>query len=71
VERQFQVVERQTQVVERRSGPLRLNLTTALSTRCPPKLQIPGAAHECKTLPRIEFHLRGPIGIFQLHKHAT
>jgi len=36
VERQFQVVERQTQVVERRSGPFRLNLTTALSTRCPP-----------------------------------
>jgi len=30
VERQFQVVERQTQVAERRSGPFRLNLTTAL-----------------------------------------
>jgi len=29
VERQFQVVERQTQVAERRSGPFRLNLTTA------------------------------------------
>ena len=29
-ERQFQVVERQTQVTERRSGPFRLNLTTAL-----------------------------------------
>ena len=31
VEWQFQVVERQTQVAERRSGPFRLNLTTAVS----------------------------------------
>jgi len=30
VERQFQVVQRHTQVAERRSGPYRLNLTTAL-----------------------------------------
>ena len=29
VEREFQVVERQTQVAEHRSGPFRLNLTTA------------------------------------------
>jgi len=29
-ERHYQVVERQLQAVERRSGPFRLNLTTAL-----------------------------------------
>ena len=34
VERQFQVVERQTQVAERRSGPFRLNLTTAAAAAC-------------------------------------